>query len=173
MLRCNWDKYRIHKEKILKPYVGTHWYNIICLRSNLHTYRYLVHRLVAQHFITNTNNYPVVMHIDNNKLNCSVDNLKWWTQKDNLLQCKNEWRSFNIWALSKWKYWESSYSAKTVLQFSKDWTFIKRYWSIIDASINTNSNSINIWLCCKWRRKTAGGFIWRSEREIDSNSLTF
>lgn len=38
-----------------------------------------VHILVAKAFINNLNNYPIVMHLDNNKQNCSVENLKWGT----------------------------------------------------------------------------------------------
>ena len=36
-----------------------------------------VHILVAKAFINNLNNYPIVMHLDNNKQNCNVENLKW------------------------------------------------------------------------------------------------
>ena len=45
--------------------------------------RQLVHRMVAIHFIPNIFNYPVVNHIDCNKLNCHVSNLEWTTYKEN------------------------------------------------------------------------------------------
>jgi len=42
-----------------------------------------VHRLVAMAFIDNPNNYPLVMHIDDNPSNNHVLNLKWGTHKHN------------------------------------------------------------------------------------------
>jgi len=39
-----------------------------------------VHRLVAETFLPNPNNYPVVMHMDDNPKNNCVGNLKWGTQ---------------------------------------------------------------------------------------------
>lgn len=44
---------------------------------------YLVHRLVAQAFIPNPNNYPVVNHKDENPSNNTVWNLEWCTQEYN------------------------------------------------------------------------------------------
>jgi hypothetical protein len=44
----------------------------------------LVHRLVAIAFIPNPNNYPVVMHLDNNPNNAYPSNLKWALQSDNI-----------------------------------------------------------------------------------------
>lgn len=43
-----------------------------------------VHRLVALHFIENPENKPYVDHIDRNKANNHVDNLRWATQSENL-----------------------------------------------------------------------------------------
>ena len=45
-----------------------------------------VHKIVAQTFIPNPNNLPIVMHKDNNKKNNCVTNLKWGTISENTKQ---------------------------------------------------------------------------------------
>lgn len=42
-----------------------------------------VHRLIAEMYIPNPNNYPIINHIDGNKLNNSVENLEWCTYSHN------------------------------------------------------------------------------------------
>ena len=42
-----------------------------------------LHRIVAKLFIPNPYNYDCVDHLDNNKLNNRVDNLRWCTKADN------------------------------------------------------------------------------------------
>lgn len=54
------------------------------------TRQFLVHRLVAMAFIPNPNNYPIVMHLDNNKWNPHVSNLKWGTYSENTMQAYRE-----------------------------------------------------------------------------------
>lgn len=51
---------------------------------------FLLHRLLAQAFIPNPNNYPVVMHLDNNKLNLDLNNLKWGTHQENTKQAYDD-----------------------------------------------------------------------------------
>jgi hypothetical protein len=46
------------------------------------SYQYLLHRLVAEHFIPNPTNKPRVTHIDGDYSNNSVGNLKWVTDKE-------------------------------------------------------------------------------------------
>ena len=48
-----------------------------------------------------------------------------------------------------------------ILQFSKDGEFIAEYQSIIEAERNTGCNNCSICKCCKGKRKSAGGYIWR------------
>lgn len=54
-----------------------------------------IHRLVAQTFIPNPNNLPIVMHKDNDPLNNYVSNLEWGTQSDNINQAFNEGRKIS------------------------------------------------------------------------------
>ena len=42
-----------------------------------------LHRLVAEAFVPNPDNLPMVDHIDNNKQNCAASNLQWCTAKTN------------------------------------------------------------------------------------------
>lgn len=63
--------------------------------SILQSYRYInfryegknknraVHRLVAQAFIDNPNNYSIVDHIDGDRLNNNLENLRWVSAKEN------------------------------------------------------------------------------------------
>lgn len=44
-----------------------------------------VHRVIAETFIGNPNNYPCVNHIDGNKLNNNVSNLEWCNHSQNVL----------------------------------------------------------------------------------------
>ena len=52
-------------------------------------------------------------------------------------------------------------NTKPILQFSKDGELIAEYSSIHEASRQTGCNASHICSCCKGKRKSAGGFIWR------------
>ena len=43
-----------------------------------------LHQLIAQTFIPNPENKPIVNHIDGNTLNNCVSNLEWCTQSENM-----------------------------------------------------------------------------------------
>lgn len=54
--------------------------------------RYSVHRLVAKHFINNTDNKPMVNHIDNDGTNNKVTNLEWCTHSENMIHAQKQGR---------------------------------------------------------------------------------
>lgn len=77
----------LYKNKLMKPNLKYGYYQIVFYTKNREDAkkqesRY-IHRLVAEAFIPNPNNYECVNHKDENKLNNSVENLEWCTKKYN------------------------------------------------------------------------------------------
>lgn len=69
--------------KYLKGSIKNTGYKMALLSINGKKKDYAVHRLVAEAFIPNPNNKPVVNHKDGNKLNNCVSNLEWTTYSEN------------------------------------------------------------------------------------------
>lgn len=116
--------------------------------GSLHTVN--IHRLVAESFLPNPHNYPVVNHKDENKTNNNVGNLEWCSHVYNLNYGTAKRRR----AISQ---------GKVVLQLDKNGVLIKRHLTLMDACRETSINFQNISLCCNNKRKTAGGYCWKFE----------
>ena len=71
-------------ERMLKQNLDGDGYPRIGLHKNGCTKTRHVHRLVAEAFILNPQNYPEVNHKDENKQNNNANNLEWCTTKYNL-----------------------------------------------------------------------------------------
>lgn len=70
------------KRKILTPIKGE--YLKVGLSKNGIQKTLYIHRIIAQTFIENKNNFTHINHIDENKYNNKVDNLEWCTNKYNI-----------------------------------------------------------------------------------------
>ena len=74
---------RIGSDRFVKSFVhkATGYVNI---KLNARPYKY--HRILAKHFIENPDDLPQVDHIDRNKTNNSIENLRWVSNSEN---CRN------------------------------------------------------------------------------------
>lgn len=79
----NGNVYSILNKKLLKPHIGKRGYLYVILCNGIKSKHFYIHRLIAIHFIENSNNYKIVNHKDSNKINNSIANLEWCCAKSN------------------------------------------------------------------------------------------
>lgn len=79
-----WAGKSLRKERILKTPPDKDGYIKVVLCKNNKTRFLSVHRLMAEVFIPNPNNFPQINHKDENKQNNNLDNLEWCTCKYNI-----------------------------------------------------------------------------------------
>ena len=131
-------------EKIKKLDKTKQGYLRIELSKNKKRKKYTIHRLVAEAFIPNPNNYPCINHKDENKINNNVDNLEWCTHLYNNLYNNKHKRN-----------------CKKVKQLDENYNIINIFESINEASKETNIIRTEISNCLNKRQKTAGGYHWQ------------
>ena len=108
---------------------------------------FYAHRLVAEYFIPNPNNLPVVNHIDGNKLNNDINNLRKILMSDNVKAALYEQKT--------------NKTVKSVAQYTLNGEFLKDYSSAAEAVRCLNLDSSTISKVCRGKNKTHGGFIFK------------
>ena len=151
-------------EKILKPQLQNNGYLHIKLSQKDKTKCILVHRLVAQVFIPNPNNLPQVNHINEDKTDNRVENLEWCDRKYNINYgngiSKRVKTNKENGTYKKIGEINSKIRSKSILQFSKDNSFIRKWDCIMDVQRELGYSNKQICSCLKNRQKTAKGFKW-------------
>jgi len=69
---------------LMTAYIGKTGYYHVNLNYNHKVKNIRLHKALAETFIDNPNNYPIVHHKDENKLNYSLENLEWTTPAKNV-----------------------------------------------------------------------------------------
>lgn len=71
------------KSRILRPNKTKNGYLIVHLCKNGKRHALYIHKLVAEAFIPNPNNHPIVNHKNGDKTRCDISNLEWSTYSEN------------------------------------------------------------------------------------------
>ena len=129
-----------------KPSYDKNNYLVVGLIKNGFKKTFKVHRLVAQAFIPNPNNYKEINHIDGNKENNVSSNIEWCNRKQNCIHRTKILKKGNV---------------KKVGQYDINNNIIKVWSSITEASKKLKIDDSCICDCCRGNLKTAGGYVWR------------
>lgn len=148
---------RVKTEKILKPYLSNTGYKVISLDNK----RFYIHRLVAQAFLPNPENKPEIDHIDTNRTNNSISNLRWVTRSEN---------NRNPISLEKYKIGRTGIKDTAETKLKKSLSAFKyavkcvetgkTYTSCKEAYRKTGINPFSISRVCRGIRRTAGKLHW-------------
>lgn len=144
-LLWNGHTYYTYKERLLKKSINHNGYYTVRLSKNGKGKNYLLHRLLAMHFIPNPNNYPIINHKDGNKLNNNLDNLEWCTYKYNNHHAVKEGLN-NV--------------AKKIKAINIETGEELCFNSARDADKILNVGYKNISACLNGRQHTCGGYKW-------------
>ena len=104
--------------------------------------------------MSNPNNYPVINHINGNKLDNTVSNLEWCSQSHNI----NE--SYRL-GLQKKQYGKNNFHSKVINQYDLNNNYIQTWSCFMDIERELGFNHSNLQKVCCGKYKYAYGYIWR------------
>lgn len=136
-----------HKKEIILSQGKSNYYQVILSKNGIKKNR-MVHRLVAEAFVSNPNNYKEVNHKDEDKYNNNSNNLEWCDRKYN---CNYGTRVERVHKKQR----------KKINQYDKNGNFIKCWSSRKDINSELGIPSSTISGCCLGYLKTAHNYIWK------------
>lgn len=150
IVNCKGEKQAyVHKGQMMKGFQMDNGYVALVLKGMNRIKRFLVHRLVADAFIENPDNFPQVNHKDECKTNNAAYNLEWCDGKYNT-NYGNHLNKF----LSK--------RGRTVKQYSLDGELIATYIGVAIAARETGLDRRCIAQAArKGMTATACGYRWQ------------
>lgn len=128
--------YSVKSKKMLGKSLGTSGYKNVCLCKNGFAKTYMIHRLVAKHFLPNPENLEQVNHKDHDKGNNNAENLEWVSQSENV---KHSYLNPDRKKSTGWKGKEGAAHnrSKAIYEFNETGELLNTYESGLDFQRKT------------------------------------
>ena len=140
----------IKTNKILKPTDnGRGYLRFSLLGDDNNNHTVYLHRIIAEAFIPNPDNKPCIDHINTNKQDNRIENIRWVTYKENTNNELTIERVRNSGKKNKKKICSIDEADNKVV-----------YSSVIEAKIKLNVSYTAISNCLRGRSKTCNGLRW-------------
>lgn len=153
---------RFWKGIVLKKVKNTHGYYIVSLRDYNHkSHEGKIHRLVAKAFIPNLQNKPFIDHINGNKTDNRVENLRWATPMENN---NNPNTIVNMRGIQNGRQLNRKDQSKIVYQYTLDGKLINVYPSASEAARQMGCSFTTISKVCRGKRNKALNYKWTYEQ---------
>lgn len=135
-------------KRVLKAKITNMGYESVELAHGIYKW-FSVHRLVAEAFLENPSNLPIVNHKDENKKNNKVENLEWCTTQYNVTygKCK-------------------TIKNRKVVQMSRNGELIKEWDSMKEAAEALGITYQGISRVCRGLRQTHAGYRWKYKEAV-------
>lgn len=145
---------RLAPGKILKLTEDEDGYYRVGIHCNGKCHTVGVHKLVAEAFIPNPDNKPCIDHINGNRQDNRVENLRWCTVEEN-----------NAFELARDRKREAAFKRKDnkvkIRQYSLNGEFIKDFNSSMDIERELGFDRSSIIRVCQGKQKTSYGYNWK------------
>lgn len=145
---------RLVSGRIIKPYIDRDGYLRVGIHFDGKQHVVGIHQLVAEAFIPNPDNLPIVHHINGDNQDNRVENLEWSTVLHN-----------NSEPITRQRKSEKAYNRKDnkkpVEMYSLDGAFLNLFESTREAARQTKLFCSSIGKVCNGKQHTAGGFKFK------------
>ena len=132
---------------VLKSAITAGYYTVRLSLGNNKGKHFRIHRLVAEAFIPNPNNYNEVNHINEDKTNNSVENLEWVAHKSNISHATCQQRKGET---------NTARNGRPILCVETNQIYASA--TVIEKELGYGKG--NIWQACNGKIKTAYGYHW-------------
>ena len=146
---------RKYPELLLSPYYNKGGYKYIDFTTNGIRTKHAIHRLIAQAFIPNPNNYPIINHINEIKDDNRIENLEWCNYSYNLSYGHRVEKMFKA-RLDR----NTQTAQKSVVQKDLEENVLNIFNSISEASRATGISCGAIWQSCNKGHLTNKKYKW-------------
>lgn len=138
---------------------STGYYAINLYDDNKKRKMFFIHRLVAELFIPNPNNYSEVNHLDEDKSNNSIGNLCWCSRIENENHGTKKVRELNT------KTAKGAINGRIKIdQYTLEGKYLATWNSLTEAAIALNISIGAISKVINKKQEKAGGYLWKKAK---------